>query len=149
LSTKSDAQAPIALNYPNFCSGSTIDISTVIAPAGTKTYTWTIGTPSNLSGGVASATPKAAISQTLIIGSSPGSAATQVFTVTDNSGIKYAITVAVVPPPPLVTRLVGPRQDAAITYLLLQQHHHTLQFPIGLGQDLLYWVHLRYWAHLT
>ena len=80
----------------SFCSGSTNDISTVLGVSG-KTFTCTITSFSGVTGQKAQATLSADIKQTLTL--SGTAAGTVVFAVIDNGGVKYTITVNVLPLP--------------------------------------------------
>ena len=83
--------------FPNFCSGSTIDISSALNVTG-RTFKWTLGTASaSVTGQTANNTLSATINQKLTLtGTANG---TVNFNVTDDLNAKYTIVVTVLPIP--------------------------------------------------
>ncbi len=91
------ANSQTVFPFSNFCSGSTIDISSVLNQP-TRTFKWTLGTAStSVTGQTVNNTLSASISQKLTLtGTTNG---TVNFNVTDDLGAKYTIAVTVLPIP--------------------------------------------------
>jgi hypothetical protein len=86
---------------PDFCSGTTKDLSTYFGTlnAGT-TFTWTItGTPNNVKGSSPQATPSPSVTQTLSLNTNPATTGTISYRVTASDGKIYVVNVTVQPLP--------------------------------------------------
>ncbi len=91
------ANSQTVTQFPNFCSGSTLDISSALNQTG-RTFKWTLGTASaSVTGQTANNTLSATINQKLnLSGTASG---TINFNVTDDLNAKYTIVVTVLPIP--------------------------------------------------
>lgn len=90
-----------AETYPNFCSGSTLDISTVL-PSG-KTYTCVPRSSNTVSGAAPQNILAATIIQTLTIINSNSATSSIIFDVKDNTDKNYVLTVTLLQTPKLNT----------------------------------------------
>jgi gliding motility-associated-like protein len=99
------ANSQTVTQFPNFCSGSTIDISTAINQP-LRTFKWTLGTAStSVTGQQASNILSSAISQKLTLSGTTNG--TVNYNVTDDLGAKYTITVTVLPLPNISNLTTG------------------------------------------
>ena len=94
-------KAQTTITVPDFCSGTTKDLSTYFGTlnAGT-TFTWTItGTPNNVKGSSPQATASTTVTQTLSLNTNPATTGTISYRVTASDGKIYVVNVTLQPLP--------------------------------------------------